>query len=186
MIHSFRYRIDRRTMVYTALTLAVFAVVAVLLFSLYTGGYLSAWFSSFVLAVMALMVLSVPRRIVVLDDTLEIQCISDITEIDLREIASLRRAGKREMRRMVPVFGASGFFGYYGKYFDFKEFEIVTLYASEWRNFVEITDIYDSRIYVSCREADRLIHLVRQAKAALELRQADAADDEDSDSSATQ
>ena len=119
MIHSFKYRIDRRTMVYSALTLTILVVGAVLLFVLYSGGYFSAWFSSFVLAVIALMALSVPRRIVLLDDKLEIQCLSDITEIDIREIATIRPVGKREMSRMFPVFGAAGFFGYYGKYFDF-------------------------------------------------------------------
>ncbi len=80
------------------------------------------------------------------------------------------------MSRMFPVFGAAGFFGYYGKYFDFKEFETVTIYASEWRNFVEIIDIYDSRTYVSCREAEHLTALVRQAQDA--LAQEDVSDDE--------
>ena len=31
------------------------------------------------------------------------------------------------------------------------------LYASEWKNFVEITDIYEDRLFVSCTEADRLV-----------------------------
>lgn len=154
-------------MVYSILTLAILAVGAVLLFVLYNGGYFSAWFSSLMLAVIALMALSVPRRIVLLDDKMEIQCLSDITEIGMREITSVRQVGKREMNRMFPVFGAAGFFGYYGKYFDFKEFETVTIYASEWRNFVEIVDIYDTRTYVSCREAERLIALIEQARAAL-------------------
>ena len=139
-------------MVYSALTLTILVVGAVLLFVLYSGGYFSAWFSSFVLAVIALI------------------------EIDIREIATIRPVGKREMSRMFPVFGAAGFFGYYGKYFDFKEFETVTIYASEWRNFVEIIDIYDSRTYVSCREADHLTALVRQAQDA--LAQENISDDE--------
>ena len=41
-----------------------------------------------------------------------------------------------------------------------KDFDIITIYASEWDNFVEITDIYDNRTYVSCREADDLIDTV--------------------------
>jgi hypothetical protein len=55
--------------------------------------------------------------------------------------------------------------GYYGKFFDLKEFDVVTIYASEWNNFVEITDIYDTRTYISCREADEFIKTVMQAKA---------------------
>ena len=33
---------------------------------------------------------------------------------------------------------------------------------------MEITDIYDSRTYVSCREADNLINTVMQAKTLCE------------------
>ena len=167
MIRTFNYTFNRKTKFRTSITLIFVIIVAVALYKLYMGGFFSAWFVSLIAALMALMVLSIPRRIVLLDDKLEIQCLSDITEIDIREIASVRPAGKREMSRMFPVFGAAGFFGYYGKYFDFKEFETVTIYASEWRNFVEITDIYDSRTYVSCREAERLTALVEQARAAL-------------------
>ena len=36
-------------------------------------------------------------------------------------------------------------------------FDRVKLYASEWKNFVEITDIYEERVYVSCSDADRLV-----------------------------
>ena len=135
-----------------------------MLYVLYTGGFFSAWFVSFVLALIALMVLSIPRRIVMLDNTLEIQCVFEITEIDVREIAHIGKVDRNKLRWTIPLFGSSGFFGYYGKYFDFKELDIVTIYASEWNNFVEITDIYDSRTYVSCRDADSLIALVQEIR----------------------
>ncbi len=170
MKRSFEYKTDRITIIRTALLCVVSVVIAVALFFLYRGGYLSAWFSSVIIAIVALMTLSIPRRIVVLDHTIEIQCISDITEINLREIASVRRADRRRMRWIVPLFGGIGFFGYYGKYFDLKEFDTVNMYASEWNNFVEITDIYDSRTYVSCREADDLIAAIAQAKDKDEKR----------------
>lgn len=165
MKRSFEYKTDRSTIIRTILLCVLSVVIAVALFFLYRGGYLSAWFSSVIIAIVALMTLSIPRRIVVLDHTLEIQCISDITEINLREIASVRRVDRRRMRWIVPLFGGIGFFGYYGKYFDLKEFDTVNMYASEWNNFVEITDIYDSRTYVSCRGADDLIAAIVQAKA---------------------
>ena len=164
MKRSFNYNFNRRTKIHTAVTLVVVAIIAVLLYHLYTGGFFSAWFISVVLALIALMILSIPRRIVLLDDKLEIQCISDITEFDIREIASLRKVDNKEMRWMIRVFGASGFFGYYGKFFDIKEFDIVNIYASEWDNFVEITDIYDTRTYILCRESDNFINTIRQAK----------------------
>lgn len=132
------------------------------MYILYKGGFFSAWFVSFVMAVAALMILSIPRRIVLLENKLEIQCVFDITEMDMLEIARIRKVSNQRLRWTVILFGSSGFCGYYGKFFDLREFEVVTIYASEWDNFVEITDIYDSRIYVSCREADKLITAVRQ------------------------
>ncbi len=160
---SFDYKFDRRTIVLTVLMLLLCAAGSVLLYTLYTGGFFSAWFVSFVLALIALMVLSIPRRIVMLDNTLEIQCIFDITEIDVNEIAHIRKVDKEKLRWTMLLFGSAGFFGYYGKYFDIREFEAITIYASEWNNFVEIEDIYESRIYVSCREADALIASVCKA-----------------------
>lgn len=165
MKRSFRYNTDRRTKILTAIKLIVVAIIAIALYQLYTGGFFSAWFVSVVMALVALMVLSIPRRIVLLDDRIEIQCIADITEIEIREIVSIRKVSTKDMRWIIRIFGAKAFFGYYGKFFDFKGLDIVTIYASEWNNFVEITDIYDYRIYVSCREADELIKSVMKAKA---------------------
>ena len=110
-----------------------------------------------VVALVALMALSIPRRIVVTDEKVEIRCLLDITEIRREEIASVRRVEKRRMRWMIPLFGGCGFFGYYGHFIDLRRFDRVRLYASEWKNFVEITDIYEERLYVSCTEADKLV-----------------------------
>jgi hypothetical protein len=162
MKRSFNYHFNRRTITITILSLLLCAVGAALLYILYKGGFFSAWFVSFVMAVAALMILSIPRRIVLLENKLEIQCVFDITEMDMLEIARIRKVSNQRLRWTVILFGSSGFCGYYGKFFDLREFEVVTIYASEWDNFVEITDIYDSRIYVSCREADKLITAVRQ------------------------
>ena len=103
------------------------------------------------------MSLSIPRRIVVTDEKIEVRCLLDITEIRRDEIASVRRVDPRRMKWFFPVFGGCGFFGYYGHFLDLRRFERVKLYASEWKNFVEITDIYEDRLYVSCSDADRLV-----------------------------
>ena len=164
MKRNFDFHIDKRTKIFTALTIIIFLGGAVLLYFLYTGGFLSAWFTSLVLAITALMVLSVPRKVVVLDSTLEIQCISDISEIEIADIESVKVVSKREMRWTLPIFASMGFFGYYGKFIDLKEFDLVSIYASEWNNFVEITDIYDSRTYVSCRDAEALIASINEQR----------------------
>ena len=168
MRSSFRYHFDRRTIIVSILALVLCAGGAVLLYMLYMGGFFSAWFVSFVMAIFALMILSIPRRIILLDNKLEIQCVFDITEIDLQEISRIRKVSNRRLRWTMLLFGSSGFCGYYGKFFDLKEFEVITIYSSEWNNFVEITDIYDSRIYVSCRDADELIAAVRSRQQTME------------------
>lgn len=153
----YKYHFGRRTIYWTLIHLVVFVLLGWLLYHLYEGGYLSAWFTSFVVALVALMSLSIPRRIVVTDEKVEIRCLLDITEIRREEIASVRRVEKRRMRWFLPVFGSCGFFGYYGHFIDLRRFDRVRLYASEWKNFVEITDIYEERLYVSCTEADKLV-----------------------------
>ncbi|MBO5687815.1 MAG: hypothetical protein J6R84_06315 [Alistipes sp.] len=168
MRSSFRYHFDRRTIIVSILALVLCAGGAVLLYMLYMGGFFSAWFVSFVMAIFALMILSIPRRIILLDNKLEIQCVFDITEIDLQEISRIRKVSNRRLRWTMLLFCSSGFCGYYGKFFDLKEFEVITIYSSEWNNFVEITDIYDSRIYVSCRDADELIAAVRSRQQTIE------------------
>lgn len=153
----YKYRFDRPTIYWTVAYWLVFALLGGGLYYLYEGGYLSAWFTSFIVALIALMALSIPRKIVVTEETLQVRCLLDITEIRRDEIASVRRVEKSEMKWVVPLFGGCGFFGYYGYFLDLKRFERVKLYATEWRNFVEVVDIYEDRLYVSCADADRLV-----------------------------
>ena len=153
----YKYSFSRHTLSLTALYIVIFLVLGVGLYYLYEGGYLSAWFFSFIVALIALMSLSIPRRIVVTDEKVEVRCLLDITEIRRDEIASVRRVDPRRMKWFFPVFGGCGFFGYYGHFLDLRRFERVKLYASEWKNFVEITDIYEDRLYVSCSDAGRLV-----------------------------
>lgn len=157
MLSVYKYRFSRRTIYVSIFYLAVFALLGWALYHLYEGGYLSAWFTSFIVALIALMALSIPRKIVVSDDRVEVRCLLDITEIRRDEIVSVRRVETRRMKWFLPIFGGYGFFGYYGHFIDLRRLDRVRIYASEWRNFVEITDIYDDRLYVSCADADRLV-----------------------------
>ncbi|WP_300739373.1 PH domain-containing protein [uncultured Alistipes sp.] len=158
MIQStYKYRFDRRTIYWSLVHLGVFVLLGVSLYVLYEGGYLSAWFTSFVGALIALMALSIPRKIVVTEQTLQVRCLLDITEIRRDEIASVRRVDTRRMKGFIPIFGGYGFFGYYGHFIDLRRLDRVRIYASKWGDFVEITDIYEERLYVSCDEADRLV-----------------------------
>ena len=153
----YKYRLARHTVRATAIYFAVFVLVGVGLYFLYEGGFLSAWFTSFIGALIALMSLSVPRKIVVNNRGLHIFCLLDLTELQRDEIAAVRQVDTKEMKGFFPIFGGYGFFGYYGHFLDLKNFERVRIYASEWQNFVEITDIYERRIYVSCTQPQELV-----------------------------
>lgn len=142
--------------------LIVFALLAYALYRLYEGDYLSAWFSSCIVALLALMSLSIPRRIRIDDKRLRVDCLLDMTEIPLGEIASVRRVEPSEMKGIVSLFGGFGFFGYYGHYLDVVQVERVKLYATEWNRFVEITDIYEDRLYLSCSEPDELVAVLNE------------------------
>ncbi len=153
----YKYRINRYTWYWTT----VYIVIIVLLFSimagLYEGGYLSAWFLSFCIAFIALTAMSIPRKIVVTDNTLLIRCILDITEIPRDEIASVRAVDNKEMRMILPVFASIGFFGYYGHFFDVRNMRHVEIYASTWSDFIEINTIYEDTYYISCADRGELV-----------------------------
>ena len=158
---EYRYKTDLKTRYLTVVHFIVFAIIAATLCILVDGGYILAWFISIVFAVIALMALSIPRRIILSEDGVEICCISDYTHIAYKEIASIRAVSDEEMKFIMPIFAASGFFGYYGSFIDFKSWDFVKIYASKWSNFVEITDIYEDKYYISCDKGDVLIRRVK-------------------------
>ena len=68
MRESFDYKFDRRTITLPVLLLLICIAGAALLYVLYTGGFFSAWFVSVVIALLALMILSIPRRIAIIEN----------------------------------------------------------------------------------------------------------------------
>lgn len=158
----YKYRFSRRVWLYSALYVVGFSLLAVTLYFLYEGGYLSAWFSSCIVALLLLLSLSIPRKIRLNDERLRIDCLMDMTELRLEEIASVRLVRNEEMRGILPLFCGMGFFGYYGYFLDIIQVERIKLYASEWDHFVEIIDIYEDRLYVSCTRAEELVEEIEK------------------------
>lgn len=156
----YKYRLGRRVPYTSALYLILIAGLGVLLALIYEGGYISAWFISLILAVVALMVLSIPRRVVVDEEGIEIQCVTDDTTLLYNNIAHIRKVEKREMNGCIPVFGAVGFFGHYGRFLNLETMEFVHIYASRWGKFVEITDNDGNKYYISCEERDDIVNRV--------------------------
>ena len=157
----YKYRLGRKVPYISILYLLVAAAIATLLAFIFQGGYISAWFISLIVAVVALMMLSIPRRVVVDDEGIEIQCIAEDTTLQHEDIAGIRKVENREMNGCIPIFGAVGFFGHYGRFLNLRTMEFVYIYASRWGKFVEITDIDGGKYYFSCEESDELIAQVQ-------------------------
>ena len=68
-MEKFKYKTDRRTMVISIMMIILFIGIAIALLLLYTGGFFSAWFTSLIIALMALMILSVPRYVGIKEDS---------------------------------------------------------------------------------------------------------------------
>ena len=160
MERIYSYQLGKRVPYTSALYLTAFVGLSVLFAFIYDGGYISAWFISLILAVLALMVLSIPRRVVVDDEGIEIQCVAEDTTLAYEDIARIRKVAKREMNGCIPIFGAVGFFGHYGRFLNLRTMEFIHIYASRWGKFVEITDIDGDKYYISCEERDDIIKRV--------------------------
>ena len=160
----YKYRFSRRTILLSCLYMVGFTLLGLALYFLYEGGYLSAWFTSSIAALLLLMALSIPRKIRLNEERLRIDCLMDITELPLAEIASVRALPEREHRGFIPLFGGYGFFGFYGHYLDIIQLERIKVYASEWRDLVEITDIYESRLIVSVQNPEEFISTLEQLR----------------------
>ena len=157
---EYKYTIDNKTKYRTVVHFLIFAGVATGLFVLFEGGYILAWFISIIVAVLALMALSIPRKVVVGEDGIDISCISDYTYIAYNEIASVCTVESSEMKFTIPIFAAAGFFGYYGCYLNLRGMDFVKIYASKWSGFVEITDIYEDKYYISCDDEREMVERV--------------------------
>ena len=156
----YKYKLGRHIGLTSALYLVAFVLVATSVALIYEGGYISAWFISLILAILVLMVLSIPRKVVVDDEGVEIHCISDYTLLEHSDIASVRQVERREMKACLPIFGAVGFFGHYGRFINLNTMEFIHIYASRWDKFVEITDTDGSKYYISCEECDDIVKCI--------------------------
>ncbi len=158
----YKYRFGKQVIYFSVLYLLLVIGLSVLLTLVYEGGYISAWFISLILAILALMILSIPRRVVVDDEGIEIQCIAEDTTLAFEDIANIRKVNKREMRSCLLVFGAVGFFGHYGRFINLRTMEFIHIYASRWGKFVEITDIDGNKYYISCEDRNDIIKRVNE------------------------
>ncbi len=174
MEQIFKYTFGRRIRWASIGVLALIVTVVFALYLLYDGGYISMWFLSVTVAVVALCVLSIPRHIRIDEASIEIHCILEMTEIELIDVASVERVERQQIKWLVPTLASYGLFGYYGYYLDLRTLDRVHVYATKWTDLVMITDKYEQQFLVSCDDPEQLISAIETARAgALEaLRQA--------------
>lgn len=151
------FKLDRRARWLTVIWLVAIAGVIVALYYTSGGSYLPAWFSTLVVALFLLACLSAPRFVHISPHSVEIHCAMELIKIPIRDIKEVRHLDSAQMRHSVPLLGIYGMLGYYGYYFNFDDRKIFRLYASQWRNFVVIEDIYEEQIVVSCPDPDEFI-----------------------------
>ncbi len=165
MEQIFKYTFGRRIRWVSIGVLVLIVAVVFALYLLYDGGYISAWFLSITVAVIALCVLSIPRQIRIDEATIEIHCILELTEIELIDVASVERVERQQIKWLLPLVASFGLFGHYGIYFDFRTLDWVHVYATQWDNLVMITDKYEQQFLVSSDEPERLISTIESARA---------------------
>ena len=153
----YKYHFDRRSRrISTAVTVVV-VLSFTALYLVWGVQYLPAWILFLAVSVVALYILSIPRYLSLDDDSLDIHCLVDLTRIHVEDIELIRRMDRAEFRRLWPLVGSYGFWGYFGYYFSFGEWTLYRVYASDRKKLILIEDIYEDTYVVSCDEPDRLI-----------------------------
>lgn len=157
-------KMDRRARRCTVAVFVLLAAVMVVVWYFWgDGGYVTAWTASFIVAVCAFFIMSVPRRIVVGETGIEIRCLVEVTHISYADLRSIRRLDAADMKKKYLVLGSYGFFGYYGFYRDGRTWETLKLYCTRWDDFVEITDACEQRYVVSCPQTNTFLEAVNEA-----------------------
>ena len=162
MTIKFRYGgFDKRAWWVSIVTLIVLGGVCAVLW-LTSGGafYLAAWVSMASAAVIALCLLSLPRRIIVGEEQLEIRCLVETTYIPLSSIVDVEVIGKG-LKGKFPLVGVYGFWGYYGRYLGARH--IYKVYATRRDRCVAIHTT-KSRYVVSCGAPEMLCQMIFDAK----------------------
>ncbi len=169
MATVFRYKLDPRSKRITWMVIVLVALLAAWFTYLYIdhGGYLPAWFLTVALCIGALYAMSIPRSVRVTGEAIEIHCLVELTTVRLEDLRWVRPVDRSQTRLML-LLGSYGFFGYYGYYIDWRQWQTVKVYASAWKNLVEIEDIYDQRVIINCPDPEAFIARVEQASRMYE------------------
>lgn len=162
-----RFRLDSRAKSITTIALMLIITGVTALFLLAGTSYLPAWFSMLVIAFVLLASLSIPRFMRISPHSLEIHCMMELVKIPIRDIKHIQPLSRAELRWSFPVWGLYGIFGYYGYYFHPRQRRIFRMYASQWKNFVLIEDIYEELYVVNCDDPEGFVAEIEKYKRDL-------------------
>lgn len=163
---TLRYgRLDRRARRITAaLAVLLVGVCATLFVTSHGATYLAAWTTSVVVALVALCLLSIPRRIILDDEMVELRCLVETTYIQMGSIVDVEVLGPKGLSRKIPLMGVYGFGGYYGLWLDLATRRIYRTYVTSPENCVAIHTSH-RRYLVSCAAPEMLRSQLLAAKA---------------------
>ncbi len=159
MNFSYKFSLDKRSRRVTGVVLLLVVVVSCVLGYYFhsAGDYVVAWFVTLMMLILALALLSAPRRLVVVDSCFEIRCGLKIVAIDKSEIVSVRRLPRAAVRYIIPVWANHGFGGYSGWYYNLASRKMIKVYGSRWENMVQIQTAGGTKYVVSCDNTQGLI-----------------------------
>lgn len=126
--------------------------------------YLAAWVTLMLMALVTLCLLSVPRRIIVGEESVELRCLVETTYIPLSSIVDVEIVGVGALRCKFPLVGIYGFWGYYGRYLDIRKWHMYRVYATRRSGCVTIHTT-KRRYVVSCGTPEMLRVMILSAKA---------------------
>lgn len=164
MEKRFKYRLDRRSKRITRGIALLVMIVFVVLHFLWEGNYFPAWFIAIALGLIALVVLSIPRYLIVNDDFVDIRCVVELTRIPVENIEEIRRVHDTKFKDLTLLIGSYGFGGFFGYYFNVGEWSMYKVYLSERKNLVLMKDLYENTFLVSCAEPEEFVTLVTEAR----------------------
>lgn len=142
-------RFDKRVKWITVITTLVMVIVGAWVCWRSGASFLPAWITILTAAVFLLIIMSIPKGIVVTEKSVEIHCLVELTNIEFKDITSVKMVGKRDLKPCWPLLGVFGFFGYYGFYFSFSRREGFRLYAKSWNNLIMIERNDQQRFVIS-------------------------------------
>lgn len=163
---KFRYGgFDGRVWWISAITVLLLGLVCGALWILADGAYyLAAWVTLMLVALVALCLLSVPRRIIVGEELVELRCLVETTYIPLSSIVDVDIVSMGAMKGKFPLVGIYGFWGYYGRYLDVRGWRMYRVYATRRKGCVTIHTT-KKRYVVSCGAPEMLRVMILSAKA---------------------